>query len=69
MNDIWLIWSCEFRAWWKPDACGYTKSVNASGRYSLEVAVGICFNANQYNDDEQVPNETMVPLGSLQRHP
>lgn len=33
---IFLIWSQKQRAWWRPEAMGYTKSKAEAGRYTVE---------------------------------
>ena len=43
---VWMIWSNEHRAWWKPGRSGYTMDYEEAGRYSLEEAVDICEEAN-----------------------
>lgn len=32
------IWSGEWRAWWRPNSCGYTDDVAQAGVYSFEDA-------------------------------
>lgn len=38
MGYAFVIWSYEHRAWWMPDRCGYTNSLDAAGRYDADVA-------------------------------
>ena len=61
-----LIWSNQHKAWWKPNRVGYTKSVREAGRYPLITAIDICEGANWNlgydQDEEMVPDETMVPI-------
>jgi hypothetical protein len=45
-GDIFLIWSNQKAAWWKPNSCGYTNNIEEAGRYSAEDAIKICNNAN-----------------------
>ena len=42
---MYLIWSNEHRAWWRPSEAGYTTHVEAAGRYSRERAIAICRDA------------------------
>jgi hypothetical protein len=60
--DAWLIWSCENSGWWKPEGRGYTKSVIAAGQYSFQNAMQIVRDENECHDDEQEPNELLIPL-------
>ena len=34
----WLIWSGEHKAWWRPDARGYSEFVGDAGRYTRDEA-------------------------------
>lgn len=38
MGD-YLIWSNEHRAWWRPNAHGYTVHIEQAGRYTRDEAV------------------------------
>ena len=33
-----VIWSYEHSAWWRPNHCGYTDSLDAAGRYDAKEA-------------------------------
>jgi hypothetical protein len=35
---MYLIWSYEHNAWWKPNQRGYTKNIAEAGRYTLAEA-------------------------------
>ena len=56
------IWSREHHAYWAPNRCGYTRSLDAAGRYSLEDAVAICDRANMGLRDNAPPEETIRPI-------
>lgn len=60
MEQAWLIWSNEHKAWWAPDSAGYTRSRKAAGRYTRADALDICKGANCALDDKQEPHETML---------
>jgi hypothetical protein len=63
MTDIYLIWSNEHTAWWRPDRCGYTYSITDAGRYQREEALRICSGANYgFIQDYTGPNEIPVLL-------
>lgn len=60
MSD-YLIWSNEHVAWWRPDGCAYTVSIEHAGRYSREQAMKICKGANYgFMQDTTNPNEIPV---------
>lgn len=77
MNEKWLIWSNEHKAWWLPPNHGYTQKASEAGRYCFEDAVTICTDANSHGWYKEgmisagtayvikVPYETMVPESSL----
>jgi hypothetical protein len=58
---MYLIWSIEHEAWWKPNKCGYTFDRDEAGRYPFDEAKKIVGTANQYRGDK-APNEAMVPV-------
>lgn len=37
--ERYLIWSNEHRAWWRPNARGYTTFIESAGRYSRDEAI------------------------------
>lgn len=39
MDDEYLVWSNEHRAWWRPKARGYTIYLKAAGRYTRDEAI------------------------------
>lgn len=41
VEERYLVWSNEHRAWWAPEERGYTRSVDRAGRYSRERAISI----------------------------
>jgi hypothetical protein len=44
-HDIYLIWSHEHGAWWRPNRCGYAQRLSEAGRYSRAEALLICTRA------------------------
>lgn len=42
MDDIYLIWSNEHGAWWKPRSLGYTQDIRLAGTYDRETAIQVC---------------------------
>lgn len=53
----YLIWSEEHGAWWRPNSCGYTKSLKEAGQYSYDGAFKIASNANAHGRFCEVPVE------------
>ncbi len=37
-DALFVIWSYEHEAWWRPDRCGYVTELAGAGRYSAEEA-------------------------------
>ena len=62
-NTLWLLWSIEHQAWWKPDFLGYTTQRAMAGKYSYAVAVNIVLYANIGKHDK--PNEAMIPYEKI----
>lgn len=56
---LWLVWSIEHDAWWKPAHNGYTTDIKEAGRYPYPEARGIVEGANYGKYDR--PNEALVP--------
>jgi len=38
-TERYLVWSNEHRAWWRPNAQGYTMFLDAAGRYTRDEAI------------------------------
>lgn len=58
MNDLYLIWSLEHHAWWRPNSCGYTNCFQEAGIYTKADAERICENANAFGET----HEEMRPI-------
>ena len=41
MSNLYLVWSNEHRAWWRPNSQGYTTKIEAAGRYDRDEAIAI----------------------------
>lgn len=67
MKKLYLIWSHEHSGWWAPEARGYTRSLDAAGRYDRGEALEICRNAlpGARGRGPTVPNEIPVALQDL----
>lgn len=57
---VWLVWSREHRAWWRPNAAGYCTSVLDAGRYTLEEATDHCNTRSR--DPQKDDPEVMVHM-------
>lgn len=72
-NDrpLWLIWSHEHSAWWKPNEMGYTTVIADAGRYHFDKALRICdqaynpFKPWTQNVSDYAPHEVLVPSPEL----
>lgn len=45
MDDIYLVWSNEHKAWWGPAYHGYVEGLRKAGRYTRSQALAICRDA------------------------
>lgn len=59
-SPLYLIWSNEHNAWWRPESCGYTTFIESAGRYSKDEAEDICSSARSPVSDQIVPPEIMI---------
>jgi len=62
-GNVYVIWSYEHQAWWRPDMKGYTLDLNNAGRYTMAEA---CEILNGANGGER-PNECAIPVAQLIR--
>lgn len=59
---IYLIWSEEHHAWWRPAERGYTSQMREAGRYSKERAYSIVTAANLIGFNEiAIPFPSQLP--------
>ena len=65
MHTMFLIWSFEHRAWWRPNSSGYTQSIDEAGAYMLEDALQLCTGANLFHPTD--PHEAIVPIPARPR--
>lgn len=61
---LFVIWSAEHNAWWRPDHNGYTSSLKDAGRYERDEAARIVRNANVPLPERGFlfVNEVMIPV-------
>ena len=57
LADVFVIWSYEHRAWWRPGSWGYTQELGEAGRYTRADAEAIVRRANVVR-----VNEVMLSL-------
>jgi hypothetical protein len=60
--SVFLSWSIEHDAWWRPARRGYTRDVRAAGRYDVEEAAAIVADANIAS-----VNECAIPVECVER--
>lgn len=61
---VYVIWSFEHDAWWRPARCGYTPDLAEAGRYSEHDAFGIVAEANRYTP---IPHEMAIEAARAER--
>ncbi len=59
--QMYVIWSVEHNAWWKPDRWGYTKEVGEAGEYTASESKQIVDSANAHLGPGTV-NEVRIPV-------
>ena len=54
MNEarIWLVYSREHEAWWRPASAGYTMSIAEAGRYTKAEAARHCTSVDRMLDGQ-----------------
>lgn len=58
--EPYLIWSNEYRAWWRPNSGGYTSSLADAGRYDRDNALATCTSSRDGWGAQRVPPEVPV---------
>ena len=49
---IWLVYSREHEAWWRPASAGYTMSIAEAGRYTKAEAARHCTSVDRMSDGQ-----------------
>ncbi len=63
---MYLVWSNEHNAWWKPNGRGYTMFAAKAGLYSFGEAKSICWKGRDgWREDGKVPDEVLVPIEGI----
>jgi hypothetical protein len=60
-SRLYLIYSREHNAWWRPGERGYTLELDEAGRYTALEVRRICYSANRRPGPDGGPNEFHVP--------
>lgn len=60
-DRVFVIWSIEHDAWWRPGRCGYTRNLRDAGRYDFKEADEILGRANFVK-----VNECAIPVNCLE---
>lgn len=66
MDEQYLVWSNEHRAWWRPNSRGYTRDIRFAGRYSRAEAIDISGTARSgWTDPARFPDELPINIQDL----
>lgn len=65
---MYLIWSNEHQAWWRPNSRGYTLYVDRAGRYSWEDAFKIASHARDGWFEGEPPSEIAISEADVLSH-
>ncbi len=57
--EIWLVYSREHNAWWRPKAAGYTNHIEAAGRYTKADADRHC-GSRDFADHDNPPEVACI---------
>lgn len=61
VETLYLVWSNEHHAWWKPDERGYTRIIERAGRYTRAAALTIASRRGGGWQTESNPYEIAIP--------
>lgn len=61
VDPLYLVWSNEHHAWWKPDERGYTRIIERAGRYARADAITIASRRGGGWQAESNPYEIAIP--------
>lgn len=62
----WMIWSNYHRAFWSPNALGYTTDIATAGRWALAQGLALCRRRSvDPSDPRSNPPELLVPSPEL----
>jgi hypothetical protein len=63
-ESVYLIWSLEHGAWWRPNSGGYTTQISEAGWYLIDEAKSILYGANIAEVHEcAIPIRMLVRMG------
>lgn len=64
----YLVWSNQHRAWWRPEAAGYSVSIEGAGLYTRAEAIEIAATSRDGWSMGRVPDEIAVSLADIPEH-
>lgn len=62
LDNIWLVWSNEHMAWWRPSSAGYTSDIEQAGHYRLEEAIRCSNSRSPGRHPSEIPVRLDVAL-------
>lgn len=65
VDDRYLVWSNEHRAWWRAESAGYASSILHAGLYSRAVAIDIADKSRNGWSVTERPDEIAVALADI----
>lgn len=64
-EEMYLVWSNEHRAWWRPNSQGYAKSIEDAGVYTREEAMDIARTSRNGWTVDHTPDEIPVAVADI----
>ena len=62
-KPLFLIWSNQHGAWWRPNSQGYTGFAKSAGLYTLDEAKSISWQGRDgWGEDGKIPDELVVSI-------
>lgn len=58
----YLLWSNKHKAWWRPNARGYTEDIAEAGLYTKERAIGHVIQSSYHGDPDKATCMVVAPV-------